>query len=184
MIGVVARQFYINSNTNACLSVAFQENAKNYYFVNSTKPALHGVTFCICIYIYTYNFTYLDIYIYIYTGTQTVSYLGTSLNLTLQDERGRGMTVYNSSQTPLIDRHPTYIVGKPHVTRGTCEQAFESRQSMYKLRTSGGEYGPAFWHISRRSLPRLGSGRCHGHHVQATYSPAAPMRACPRSGKA
>ena len=45
MIGVVARQLYINSNTNACLSIAFQENAKNYYFVNSTKPALHGVTF-------------------------------------------------------------------------------------------------------------------------------------------
>ena len=54
MIGVVARQLDINSNTNACLSIAFQENAKNYYFVNSTKPALHGVTFCIYIYIHTH----------------------------------------------------------------------------------------------------------------------------------
>ena len=52
MIGAVARQLYIHSNTNACLSIAFQENAKNYYFVNSTKPALHGVTFCIYIYMY------------------------------------------------------------------------------------------------------------------------------------
>ena len=53
MIGVVARQLYINSNTNACISIAFQENAKNYYFVNSTKPALHGVTFRIYIYKYS-----------------------------------------------------------------------------------------------------------------------------------
>ena len=70
MIGVVARQLYINSNTNACFSIAFQENAKNYYFVNSTKPALHGVTFCIfiCIYIERESCMYTCIYIYMWHG--------------------------------------------------------------------------------------------------------------------
>ena len=47
--------------SSACLSIAFQENAKNYYFVSSTKPALHGVTFRIYIYTHIYVDTPLSL---------------------------------------------------------------------------------------------------------------------------